>query len=155
MNAAYEHAATNIMKKAPTLSMKDRMEWRAGLGVPSTRCTLPSGDVFDTKTVAGFGKHAANNQLKQATDIKPHIMPGMKSNLEIDWANQSTDFIEYVKTVKIKKRMKTMSRQRKKKTGIQLYLMTAVMTVTRLPSARVYPRKKLQKRILLKSCMKD
>ena len=57
-------------------------------------CQLPSGDIFDTRSISGSNKHAANNRL---VGESPSSSPnrGMRSNLEIDFSNQNTAFKNY------------------------------------------------------------
>ena len=60
---------------------------------------LPSGDLFDTKLIAGSNQHSANNKLGGEMggcneEFITHA--GMKSNLDIDWSMQSNDYIQFI-----------------------------------------------------------
>ena len=79
------------------------MLYRTQLGKPDTKCILPSGDTYDTKILIGSNKHSQNNKLGTlssqddvhiASEFKP--CPGMRTNLQIDWGNQSKAFKEFI-----------------------------------------------------------
>ena len=78
------------------MTVKERNDLKSQFGMPSTKVLLPSNDAFDTKSLtSGNPKHARNNKLGGAQhDLELH--PGIVSNLEIDWANQSTQFQEFI-----------------------------------------------------------
>ena len=96
ITAACENAATNIVCKAGTMSVKERKDWKMHFGKPNTKVLLPSNDVFDTKLISSGGsKHATNNKLGHVQhELELH--PGMDSNLDIDWSNQSSEFKEFM-----------------------------------------------------------
>ena len=60
---ACQHAAVSIVSSQQKLSLADRKLWRDGFGAPSTVCTLPSGDTFDTRNIYTDNKHSQNNRL--------------------------------------------------------------------------------------------
>ena len=71
------------------------MAWRKGLGKPTTKVCLPSGDTFDTRVLSSNGnKHSANNKL--GTKNEETVHPGMRSNLKIDYSNQCDDYSTFI-----------------------------------------------------------
>jgi hypothetical protein len=90
-NLLYETTAKNIaLKGAQSLLLLDRKRLGDFCG-NSTRCSLPNGKMFDTKTIGMSNKHAYNNQLGSrgklvglVTPVKPQ--PGMVDNLNIDFS---------------------------------------------------------------------
>lgn len=94
MAAASHKAATDIMKTSQKLSVKEKTAWREGFGNPTTKCRLPSGDEFDTRCIAGRNRHAVNNKL--GVREKHVINPGMKSNLKIDFSDQSEAYKSFI-----------------------------------------------------------
>ena len=117
VSAACEEAATAILCKSSSLPMEEKMKYRDLIGgKPTTDVLLPSGDRFSTKSLIGSNKHSKNNRLGVSEELhdgkeigsdkdvgsevevigsyKP--MPGMRTNLEIDWSNQSNEFVKFL-----------------------------------------------------------
>ena len=118
VTAACEEAAATIVCKATSLPMEEKIKYRNLIGgKPTTDVLLPSGDKFSTKSLIGNDKHSKNNRLgvtetldagrspghnydNNDCDIevlevyKPK--PGMRTNLQIDWNNQSKQFQEFL-----------------------------------------------------------
>ena len=117
VTAGCHNSAVNIVTSSPNLTLKQRMKWREGLGKPTSKVCLPSGDIFNTKVIATNEKHSDNNKLG-ANKIQNENFPGMKGNLKIDYSNQCesyTDFIQgktnnSIKTPWEKKLMKKYGR---------------------------------------------
>ena len=96
-SVACPHAAVSIASSQQKLTLGDRKLWREGFGSPTTLCFLPSGDTFDTRTIAGDNKHSTNNRLGVEPELEfKRSLPGMKTNLEIDFASQSDAFIDII-----------------------------------------------------------
>ena len=74
---------------------------RPGFGTPTTKCKLPSGDMFDTRCISGRNRHAINNKL--ATRENTNFHPGMKTNLKIDFTNQSEEYKTFIEVKPAKK----------------------------------------------------
>ena len=96
VTAGCHSCAVNIVTSSPNLTLQDRMKWREGLGKPTSKVCLPSGDIFHTKVLSTNEKHCDNNKLGSNKTPK-EVLPGMKGNLKINYSNQCksyTDFIE-------------------------------------------------------------
>ena len=78
------------------------MDWRKGLGKPTTKVCLPSGDTFDARVISSNEKHSLNNKLGTKSEAIVH--PGMRSNLKIDYSKQCEEYSNFVtgKTKSIK-----------------------------------------------------
>ena len=96
VTAACQQAAVNLVTNSPRMSVHDKKHLRMSVGKPHTEVLLPSGNYFDTKVIVNAdGKHSKNNKL--ADDCKPmKIQPGMQSNLQIDWSDQSNVFQDFL-----------------------------------------------------------
>ena len=99
VTAACCYAANSIVKKSQSLTMKDRSELKQHIPKPTSQVKLPSGDIFDTRMIAGTNKHSTNNRLAHQTTnagTASGISPGMRTNLEIDWSNQCDDYCHFI-----------------------------------------------------------
>ena len=101
MLAASQKAGLDIVKNAQKLSVKEKAALRQGFGTPTTKCKLPSGDIFDTRCISGRNRHAINNKL--ATRENTNFHPGMKTNLKIDFTNQSEEYKTFIEVQPAKK----------------------------------------------------
>jgi len=85
MDAFYDAAALNTIKKGEVLSFEARSAMRNQFGF-STIVALPGGKSFDTKTISRPSNfHAKNNRFNSQNDVGPAT--GMKNNLEIDYSD--------------------------------------------------------------------
>ena len=101
MLAASQKAGLDIVKNAQKLSVTEKTALRQGFGTPTTKCKLPSGDIFDTRCISGRNRHAINNKL--ATRENTNFHPGMKTNLKIDFTNQSEEYKTFIEVKPAKK----------------------------------------------------
>ena len=102
VTAGCHNAAVNIVSHSQKLTLKERMDWRKGLGKPTTKVSLPSGDTFDTRVISANEKHSLNNKLGTKSEAIVH--PGMRSNLKIDYSKKCEEYSNFVtgKTKSIK-----------------------------------------------------
>ena len=94
VTAGCHNAAVNIVASSPNVSLKERLAWREGLGKPTSKVCLPSGDTFNTRMLSSNDKHASNNKLGTKAEIQ--VQKGMKSNLKIDYSNQCKDYTDFI-----------------------------------------------------------
>ena len=82
----------------PRYLLPNKADHGRKLGTPCTKVMLPSGDWFDTHAIYGSNKHSQNNKLADMAYSSASLgrQPGMISNLEIDYGNQSKDFKQFL-----------------------------------------------------------
>ena len=84
MSIMCSKAAIDLGTTSPNISFSEKKKWQELFGRPTTMCELPTGDLFDTKTIPTAGKHGYNNKLQHNHSSPAKFQKGMKTAIEID-----------------------------------------------------------------------